>query len=215
MDGPAGAGKSTYGKIIANRLGYLYLDTGAMYRALALKVLRLGIPNDDDESLALVASETSVRLERTEAGGNRVFLDGEDVSAAIRTPEVTRIVSQVSSAMGLRQYLVEAQRQMARGGGVVVDGRDIGSHVLPGADVKFYITASLTERAQRRQEQLAQAGHQIPLEQLEAEIAARDEQDRNKGEGSLVQTSDAVYIDTTGRTVDEVVAEILSYCRRG
>lgn len=214
MDGPAGAGKSTYGKIVANRLGYLYMDTGAMYRALALKALRTGIDIRNDEALAAMAAGSFVRLERSAGGGNRVFLDGQEVTAEIRTPEVTRIVSRVSAAMGLRKYTVQAQREMARDGGVVVDGRDIGSHVLPDADVKFFITASLAERARRRQQQLAEAGHQISLQQLEAEIAARDEQDMNKGEGSLIRTPDAIYIDTTGRTVDQVVEEILSHCRR-
>ncbi len=215
IDGPAGAGKSTLAKIVANRLGYLYIDTGAMYRALALKALRTGVMTDNDEALEAMAATTSVRLERSAGGGCHVLLDGVDVSVEIRGPEVTRVVSRVSAAMGLRRYMVQAQREIAAGGGVVMDGRDIGSHVLPGADLKIFLTASLAERALRRQQQMAKAGHQIPLQQLEEEIALRDESDRNKGVGSLIQTPDAVLIDTTGRSVEDVVEEILSYCRRG
>ncbi|HWI64090.1 MAG TPA: (d)CMP kinase [Symbiobacteriaceae bacterium] len=214
MDGPAGAGKSTLAKLLAERLGYLYVDTGAMYRALALKALRAGVPTDDDAALTAMAAQTCVRLERAD-DGNRVFLDDEEVTHAIREPEVERIVSRVSSALGLRHYIIDQQRQMALQGGVVMDGRDIGSYVLPDADVKFFVTASLEERARRRQEQQAAKGHQIPLDELIQEIARRDEQDRNKGEHSLIQTPDAILIDTTGRSVDDVMDQILSHCGRG
>lgn len=214
VDGPAGAGKSTLAKIVANRLGYLYVDTGAMYRALALKALRLAIRPDDDTTLAAMASQTSVRLERLPGGGNRVLLDGQDVTADIRDPQVEQIVSRVSACGELRMYMIQAQREIARGGGVVMDGRDIGSRVLPHADVKFFVTASLAERARRRQKQHSLSGHQRSLQELEAEIAARDEQDRNKGESSLVHLPEAILIDTTGRSVEDVVEEILSYCRR-
>ena len=214
MDGPAGAGKSTLAKRTAQELGYLYVDTGAMYRALALKALRTGVNLESDEALTAMAAGTMVELERGESG-NRVFLDGAEVTALIRTPEVERVVSRVSSATGLRRYMIEEQRRIARGGGVVMDGRDIGSYVLPDADLKFFITASLQERASRRYEQLCRAGRAIPLETLVAEIARRDEQDENKGESSLVRTPDSIYIDTTGRSVDDVLAEILRYCRGG
>ena len=213
MDGPAGAGKSTVAKLVARQMGYLYVDTGAMYRALALKAHRSGIAPDDQAGLAAMAAETSVRLERGE-NGNRVFLDEADVSAAIREPAIERIVARVSSAPGLRKFMIEAQREIARAGGVVMDGRDIGSHVLPDADRKFFVTASLAELARRRLEQHLLAGHQASQADMEAEIAQRDEQDRNKGESSLVQTADAIYIDTTGRSIQDVVDEILSYCRR-
>jgi cytidylate kinase len=212
LDGPAGAGKSTVAKIVANRLGYLYVDTGAMYRALALKALRLGIAPTDEARLTAMAAETDLRLERGEAG-NRVFLDGEEVTELIRSPEVTAVVSQVSAAMGLRHHMVEAQRAMARAGGVVMDGRDIGSYVLPNADRKFFVTASLEERARRRFHEWQAKGHQVDLAQLMAEIQRRDEQDMNKGPGSLVQTPEAIVIDTTGRTIDDVVNQILSHCR--
>lgn len=214
MDGPAGAGKSTIAKIIANHLGYLYVDTGAMYRALALKALRQGVNIEDDDALTQMAATTDVRLERLPSGGNRVLLDGEDVTAEIRSPQVDRVVSRVSAAQGLRQHLIAMQREMAKNGGVVMDGRDIGSYVLPNADLKFYIDASLAERARRRQQQQAQVGIHQDLAEIEAEIARRDESDRNKGPSSLVRTPDAIYVDTTGRGVDEVVQEILAHCRR-
>jgi cytidylate kinase len=215
MDGPAGAGKSTLAKLVAERLGYLYVDTGAMYRALALKASRLGIDIHDHAALAHMAARSSVRLERGNGLGNRVFIDGEDVTTAIRAPEIEQIVSRVSASMELRTYMVNAQREIASTGAIVMDGRDIGSHVLPHADLKFFITASLAERARRRQEQQAKAGHQLDFAQLQVEIHRRDEEDRNKGEGSLVEMPDAVFIDTTDRGVEEVVNEILSYCRRG
>jgi cytidylate kinase len=212
LDGPAGAGKSTVAKVVANRLGYLYVDTGAMYRALALKALRLQIDPGDEEGLAAMAGSSIVRLERGESG-NRVFLDGVEVTDLIRSPGVTAVVSKVSCAMGLRHYMVEAQRQMGAAGGVVMDGRDIGSYVLPDADRKFFVTASLRERAARRHKEWTSIGHEVDLDQLEAEIQARDDQDMNKGPGSLVQTPDAIVIDTSGRTIEDVVDEILAHCR--
>ncbi len=214
MDGPAGAGKSTVARIVANRLGYLYIDTGAMYRALALKALRLGIAETDPEALAAMAESTEVELQRAPDGGNRVLLDGEDVTAEIRSPAVSAIVSKVSAVPRLRQRLIEAQRALARAGGVVMDGRDIGSYVLPGADLKFYVTASLQERARRRLAQLHEEGHVAELAAVEAEIARRDEQDMNKGVHSLMRLPESIVIDTTGKCVDEVVEEILRHCRR-
>jgi len=214
IDGPAGAGKSTLAKIVARRLGYLYVDTGAMYRALALKALRLGVAETDRQALAALGATTEVRLERSTDGGNRVFLDGEDVSAEIRTPNVSAVVSRVSAVPELRALMVEQQRALARSGGVVMDGRDIGSYVLPNADLKFFITASLQERARRRQAQLRAEGHEVELAQVEAEIARRDEQDMNKGAHSLMRLPESIVIDTTGKHVEEVVAEILAYCRR-
>ena len=214
MDGPAGAGKSTVAKLVAQELGYLYVDTGAMYRALALKALTTGVDIGDDEALANMAGQTSVRLERGETG-NRVFLDGREVTGEIREPEIDAVVSRVSASKGLRLHMVEYQRAIASEGGVVMDGRDIGSYVLPNADLKFYVTASLEERARRRAEQLIRSGHTVDLAALQADIARRDEQDRNKGEHSLVRTPDAIYMDTTGRSIAEVVADILAHCRRG
>jgi len=214
MDGPAGAGKGTVAKLLADSLGYLYVDTGAMYRALALKVLRSGVSPEDDQAVAALATQTEVRLQRGPTGDTQVFLDGVDVTQEIRTLEVTAIVSRVSAVPVLRQYMVDQQRSMARQGGVVMEGRDIGSYVLPDADLKLYVTATLEERARRRQEQLARSGQEIPLEDLIADIARRDEADMNKGANSLVILPESVYIDTTGKSIDQVVSEILSHCRR-
>lgn len=212
IDGPAGAGKSTVAKLVARRLGYLYIDTGAMYRALTHKALREGISPDDRERLDRMAEETQLELVR-HAQGVRVLVDGVDVTREIRMPEVSRAVSQVSSSAGLRRRMIALQREMGQRGGVVMDGRDIGSVVLPHADRKFFVTASLAERARRRAGQLVAQGHAVDLKALEEEIALRDQLDENKGESSLRQTADAIYVDTTGLTIDEVVETILSHCR--
>ncbi|MFO7173328.1 MAG: (d)CMP kinase [Bacillota bacterium] len=212
IDGPAGAGKSTVARQVAERLGYLYVDTGAMYRALTLKALRLRVPLDDADALTALAATTAIRLERGEEG-NRVFLDGEDVTAAIRDPEVSRHVSTVAAVPGVRERLVQLQREMARGGGVVMDGRDIGTHVLPDADRKFFLTATVEERARRRQAELARAGYQVDLESVKAEIERRDLLDSTRDHSPLTQAPDAIAIDTTGLPVAEVVNRILEYCR--
>lgn len=213
IDGPAGAGKSTVAREVARALGYLYVDSGAMYRAVALRCLLDGIDVRDEVAVSRAAAAADVRLVDG-AAGVRVLLDGEDVTAEIRSPAVSAVVSQVSAVPRLRQRLIEVQRSMARAGGVVMDGRDIGSYVLPDADRKFYITASLQERARRRVAQLRAEGHEADLAAVEAEIARRDEQDMNKGVHSLVQLPESIVIDTTGKRVDEVVEEILRHCRR-
>ncbi len=211
MDGPAGAGKSTVARLVAEGLGYLYIDTGAMYRAITLKAMRREVDLQSSAALGHLVAATHVSLERGHAG-YRVRLDGEDVTQAIRSPEVSRNVSAVAAVTAVRERLVELQRGLAGGGGVVMDGRDIGSHVLPHADRKFYITASLQERARRRHAELAAAGHPIPIAELEAEIARRDEQDTTRAVSPLIRVPDAILIDTTGQTVDEVVTRILEYC---
>lgn len=214
IDGPAGAGKSTVALELARTLGYLYIDTGAMYRAMALKALRLGVDPSDARAMTDLAQRTEVTLKTARAGERpRVLLDGEDVTELIRRPEVNAVVSHVARIAGVRERLVALQQAMAQRGAVVMDGRDIGTVVLPSADVKVFLTASLSERARRRQAELRQAGHRLSLEQVEAELARRDELDSQREQSPLCQAPDAVLVDTTGKTVEQVVDEIVRLCR--
>ncbi|MBE8954017.1 MAG: (d)CMP kinase [Quinella sp. 1Q7] len=204
VDGPAGAGKSTVSKICAAKLGYTYIDTGAMYRAVALKVLQSGKPVDDS---LIVDVTRDIRIELDESA--RVFLDGREVTTQIRTPEVSRAASLVAKVGYVRQKLTELQRQMASRGNVIMDGRDIGTQVLPNADLKIFLTATVAERARRRFDELKAKGHAADLAQIETEITLRDKQDSEREIAPLAQAEDAILLDTTRLTIDEVVAEIL------
>ncbi len=204
VDGPAGAGKSTVSKICAAKLGYTYIDTGAMYRAVALKVLQSGKPVDDS---LIVDVTCDIRIELDESA--RVFLDGREVTTQIRTPEVSRTASLVAKVGYVRQKLTELQRQMASRGNVIMDGRDIGTQVLPNADLKIFLTATVAERARRRFDELKAKGHAADLAQIETEITLRDKQDSEREIAPLAQAEDAILLDTTRLTIDEVVAEIL------
>lgn len=199
VDGPAGAGKSTVSKICAARLGYTYIDTGAMYRAVALKVLQSGKDAVD------VASDIQIELDEAA----RVFVDGRDVTNQIRTPEVSRAASDVAKIGLVRKRLTELQRQMAARGSVIMDGRDIGTQVLPNADLKIFLTASADERARRRFEELKAKGVAADIDNIREEIIARDKQDSEREIAPLAQAADAVPVDSTRMTIDEVVAEIL------
>ena len=207
IDGPAGAGKSTVAKIVAEKLGYTYIDTGAMYRGVAWKTLR-----DDkdapDEAILRAVQGIDVRLACTESG-TRVTVDGTDVTAEIRTPEVTQIVSRVAALGPVREKMVELQRAMAADGAVVMDGRDIGTNVLPNADVKIFLTASVEERARRRYDEMVAKGYAVNFDALKDEIASRDKQDSERAISPLRQAEDAVLLDSTALTIDEVVARIL------
>ena len=210
IDGPAGAGKSTVAQLAARRLGYTYIDTGAMYRAVAWKTLQQKQPVTDELILSVVP-DIVVDLQYAD-GQTTVLVDGTDVSQAIRTPEVSHIVSQVAKLGPVREKMVELQRQMAARGGVLMDGRDIATHVLPNADVKIFLTASVEERARRRWQEMQAKGYTMTLEELQHDIAARDKADSEREISPLRQAEDAVLLDTTGLSIDEVVDRILAMC---
>lgn len=208
VDGPAGAGKSTVSKICAAKLGYTYIDTGAMYRAVALKCNEQRAKLNaqmTDELIISVTRDIEIRLDESA----RVFLDGREVTKEIRTPEVSRTASDVAKVGFVRQKLTELQRQMALRGSIIMDGRDIGTQVLPNADLKIFLTASVAERARRRFEELKAKGLAADLAQIEREITLRDKQDSEREIAPLAQAEDAVLIDSTNMTIEEVVAEIL------
>lgn len=212
IDGPAGAGKSTVAKLVAQELHLVYIDTGAMYRAVAWKVLyqKKGVTTAAIEE---VAKDIDVRL-YYKGGRTRVFVDGKEVTDEIRTLEVSHIVSKVASLALVREKMVELQRKMAESGSVLMDGRDIGTNVLPNASVKIYLTASIEERAKRRAKELLEKGHAVSEADVEKEIAARDKADMEREISPLRQADDAVLLDTTGLSIKEVVSRILSLCRR-
>ena len=211
IDGPAGAGKSTVAQLAAKELGYTYIDTGAMYRAVAWKVLQQGGEVTDEKILAVIP-DIDVDLSY-ENGKTTVRVDGQDVTSEIRTPEVSHIVSQVAALGPVREKMVDLQRKMAERGGVLMDGRDIATNVLPGADVKIYLTASIAERANRRYKELREKGLAVNLADIERDIAARDKADMEREISPLVQADDATLLDTTGMTIPEVVARIIGMCR--
>lgn len=208
IDGPAGAGKSTVARRVAEELGLLYIDTGAMYRAITWKALQRGIDLSDELAVARLARETDIAL-----GPQEVLVDDVAATEAIRSPEVTKHVSKVAGMVEVRRVLVEKQREMARSGGVVMDGRDIGTHVMPDADVKVFLTASIEERVRRRHLEMIRRGYDSDPDRLYQEIKRRDEMDENRSHSPLKPAADAVMLDTTGRTIDEVVVMILDLCR--
>ena len=207
IDGPAGAGKSTVAKIVAEKLGYIYIDTGAMYRGVAWKTLKQSQEATDEDILRAV-HDIDVHLACTESG-TRVTVDGTDVTKEIRTPEVTHIVSRVAALGPVREKMVELQRAMAADGAVVMDGRDIGTNVLPNADVKVFLTASVEERARRRYNEMKEKGYGVNFDELKQEIAARDKQDSERTISPLRQADDAILLDSTRLSINEVAARIM------
>ena len=200
IDGPGGAGKSTIAKLIANMFSLDYVDTGAMYRAIALKVSRAGLDADDEEALKQLTSST-----RLDFDGSRILLDGEDVSDLIRTPEVSMWASKVSQRACVRKLVSDLSSHMAQTKSLVMDGRDIGTNVIKDAEVKVFLSASSIVRAKRRYDQLIQAGKEADLDSIREQIEERDEQDINRDLNPLTQAEDAVYLDTSDMTIDEVV----------
>lgn len=209
VDGPAGAGKSTVSKIVAAKLGFTYIDTGAMYRAVGLKLLKSGKPLTE-KNLIEIVDDIEIKLDESA----KVFLDGVDVTKEIRTPEVSKLASDVSKYGFVRKKLTELQRKMATAGSVIMDGRDIGTQVLPNADLKIFLTATLNERARRRFEELKTKGQAVNFDAVENEIAARDKQDSEREIAPLAKADDAILIDSTNLTVDEVVEKILDLGKR-
>lgn len=208
IDGPAGAGKSTIAKAIAEKLGYTYIDTGAMYRAVALAAIRGGVAEDDAARLTEIAAVADIDM-RVEGGVNRIFLDGGDVTEEVRKPEVGAMASPVSAIAGVREHLVAAQRKLAGRGQVVMDGRDIGTVVLPDADCKIFLTADLTERVERRYAELVAKGQETTREAVRDDISTRDYRDSHRENSPLKEAEDAVLLDSTGLSIDEVLARVL------
>ena len=206
IDGPSGAGKSTAGRALARRLGYTFVDTGAMYRALALKALRAGVALDSAETVAEVAASTHIELAQ---GGRRVVLDREDVTEAIRSEEVSAAASRVSVHARVRRDMVARQQQLGGRGGVILDGRDIGTVVFPDADIKFYLDAEPGLRAQRRHQELQAAGKPTDLAAVGQEIRERDRLDVSRAESPLTCAPDAERLDTTHMSPEEVVESML------
>lgn len=208
VDGPAGAGKSSISKIVAKKLGYLYIDTGAMYRSVTWAVLHNHIDVNNQKAAEALLPELDLIMEASDDSCN-VFIAGQDVSDFIRTPQVNNAVSIVASYKGVRQYLVERQRLMAEAGGVILDGRDIGSVVLPNADLKIYLTASVEARAMRRYLEVKGTVNEQTLEDIKDSVMQRDDMDKNRKESPLIQVEDAVLVDSSEMTFDETVEYIL------
>lgn len=208
VDGPAGAGKSSISKIVAKKLGYLYIDTGAMYRSVTWAVLHNHIDVNNQTAVEALLPELDLTMEASD-DSCKVFIAGQDVTDFIRTPQVNNAVSIVASYKGVRQYLVERQRLMAEAGGVILDGRDIGSVVLPNAELKIYLTASVEARAMRRYLEVKGTVNEQTLEDIKESVMQRDDMDKNRKESPLIQVEDAVLIDSSEMTFDETVERIL------
>lgn len=213
VDGPSGAGKSTMAKKLARALGFLYVDTGAIYRTLGLFALRQGIAPADEAAVAKLLPLVSIRLDYGEDWVQKMYLNGEDVTDAIRTPEVSTAASLISAIPGVRDFLMDMQRDLAKQGNVIMDGRDIGTVVLPDADVKIFLTASAEDRARRRFEELSARGSRTDYETVLADIRERDHRDSTRSAAPLRQAEDALLVDTTGNSMEESFEVLLQTVR--
>jgi len=212
IDGPAGSGKSTVSKLVAKALGVVYIDTGAMYRALTLKAMRNKVDLKDEGALTGLAKSTEIDL-KDGPGSLKVYLDGEDVAGLIRTPELTNNVKYIARVPGVREEMVKLQRSIGQRRGAALEGRDIGTVVFPDADYKFYLDADPEERARRRHKELVEAGQTVDLADIKKDVISRDESDMTRSVGALKKADDAILIDTTKLSIDEVVKKILSYIK--
>lgn len=213
IDGPSGSGKSTVGRLLAEKLGYRYLDTGAMYRVAALRAKELSVALEDEERLTEVVSGMEISF--VQRGGKiRTFCSGRDVSEAIRKPEISELASKVSTNKAVRHVLVAMQRKIGTGGGVVAEGRDIGTVVFSGAELKFYLDATPEERGKRRLRELTERGLRVNLKETIDDMRRRDKRDRGREVSPLYKAGDALVIDSTSMTVEEVVGKMLEEARR-
>lgn len=213
IDGPAGAGKSTIAKIIAEKLGFFYIDTGAMYRALTLKVIEKDTDVTDSERIVKIASDLSIDLINNPDGSLKVLLDGRDISRQIREPRITKFVSDIAKLKGVRDYMLKLQRNFGKRGNCVLDGRDIGTVVFPDAKKKFYLDAHFKERVKRRHSELRGLGQEVSAQEVESDLQNRDSIDSTREIAPLKKAEDAIYIDTTNISIEEVAEKVLSYIR--
>lgn len=212
IDGPAGAGKSTIAKLVAKKKGYIYVDTGAMYRGLAIHFLKKKVDPEERQAVAEACRDAEVTI-GYEDGVQQIYLNGENVTGMLRTEEVGNMASKTSVIPEVREKLLELQRSLAREKDVIMDGRDIGTNILPNADVKIYLTASVETRARRRYDELKEKGTDCSLDEIACDIRERDERDMTREIAPLKKAEDAIFVDSSDMTIQQVVDEICGYCR--